>query len=133
MKRLLLLAMTALLLSVGMTWAGSSEDFDASYARGNYAKALKIIRPLAARGNADAQSNLGVMYEQGKGVRQDFVRAHMWLNLGAVSDEADAVKLRHRVTAPMTPQQIVQAQNMARDCRQHNFKGCELDSPQLLQ
>ena len=39
MQRLLLTAMTALLLSVGTTWAGQLEDALAANARGDYATA----------------------------------------------------------------------------------------------
>jgi Sel1 repeat len=34
--------------------------------------------PLANQGVAEAQSNLGVMYEQGQGVPQDYAEAVMW-------------------------------------------------------
>ena len=80
---------------------------------------------VSAQGNASAQNNLGVMYYQGQGVTQDYVRAHMWFNLSAASDTADAVKNRDIVARKMTSQQIAQAQIMARDCQQKNFKGCE--------
>jgi len=43
----------------------------------------------------------------------------------AVSADADAVKNRDFIAKRMTPQQIAQAQQMARDCQQRNFKGCE--------
>ena len=39
---------------------------------GDFAIALKEWRPLAAQGNANAQNNLGVMYENGEGVVQDY-------------------------------------------------------------
>jgi TPR repeat protein len=32
-----------------------------------------------------AQVSLGVMYSKGRGVRQDFLRAHMWFNVAAAS------------------------------------------------
>ena len=42
--------------------AGTFEDAVDAYARGDYAKALRLIRPLANDGNAAAQFNLAVMY-----------------------------------------------------------------------
>ena len=48
MKRLLLMAMAALLPGVGTTWAGPIEDGIAAYERGDYAKALIIFRLPAA-------------------------------------------------------------------------------------
>ena len=37
----------------------------------------------AEQGDATAQFNLGAMYEDGRGVPQDFIQAHKWLNLAA--------------------------------------------------
>jgi TPR repeat protein len=50
-------------------------DFDAAkaaLARGDYATALKEFQPLAAAGNAEAQSNIGLLYQNGWGVRQSY-------------------------------------------------------------
>jgi TPR repeat protein len=91
----------------------------------DYAEAVKWYRLAAVQGNANAQSNLGEMYDQGQGVAQDYVRAHMWLNLGAASGAANKVKSRDIVASKMTSQQIAQAQIMASDCKQKNFKGCD--------
>jgi TPR repeat protein len=65
------------------------------------------------------------MYNNGQGVAQDYIRAHMWLNLGAASGAANSVKHRDLVASKMTSQQIAQAQIMARDWQQKNFKGYE--------
>ena len=32
---------------------------------------------------AEAQYNLGIMYDRGEGVPQDFVQAHLWFNISA--------------------------------------------------
>lgn len=161
MKRLLLSIFAVLLLTVGTWWAGSFEDADAAYKRGDYAEAVKWLRSLAAQGKASAQNrlgfmystglgvaqnhkeavkwhrlsavqghasaqyNLGVMYANGLGVAQDYVRAHMWLNLGATSDDAEAVNNRDFFAKKMTSRQIAQTQQMASDCQQKNFKGCD--------
>lgn len=61
MTPLILSVCTALLLAVGTVWAGPFDDAATAYERGNYATAFKIIQPLAAQGDADAQYNLGVM------------------------------------------------------------------------
>ena len=42
-------------------WAGSDEAM-AAYDRGDYATALRELRPLAEKGNAIAQSKIGFMY-----------------------------------------------------------------------
>ena len=72
-----------------------------------------------------AQTNLVARYVNGQGVVRDYVRAHMWFSLVAVSGDVDAVKNRDFIAKRMTPQQIAQAHQMARDCQQRNFKGCE--------
>ena len=60
----------------------------------------------AEQGDASAQINLGVMYATGRGVPQDYVSAHMWLNLGAS-------KAREMVAESMTREQIAEAQARA--------------------
>ncbi len=54
-----------------------------AYNRRDYTTALRIFRQFAEQGDADAQSNLGVMYDNGQGMPQDYVQAYMWLNLAA--------------------------------------------------
>jgi hypothetical protein len=65
------------------------------------------------------------MYGTGQGVPQDHVRAHMWINLASMNGETNAVKARDLLTNEMTPQQIAEAQKMARNCQAKNFKGCD--------
>ena len=91
----------------------------------DYVEAVKWYRLAAAQGNASAQFNLGVQYGKGQGVAQDYVRAHLWLNLGAVPGDADAMMLRDIITRKMTPQQVADAQKMARECQERKFKGCD--------
>jgi uncharacterized protein len=50
----------------------------AAYERGDYAKALKVLGPLAERGDKYAQSHLGAMYLHGLGVEKDFAKALTW-------------------------------------------------------
>jgi uncharacterized protein len=55
------------------------------------------------------------MYAIGKGVPQDYVIAHMWLNLAAVDGDKDAAEGRDTLAAKMTPAQIAEAQKLARE------------------
>ena len=91
----------------------------------DYAQAVKWYRLAAEQGDADGQYNLGLMHYNGTGVVQDYVKAHIWFNLSAVNGDADAVKGRDVVAKRMTPQQIVDAQKLARDCQARQLKGCE--------
>ncbi len=52
--------------------------------RDDYATALKELRALAEQGDASAQTNLGSMYENGRGVPQDDKEAVRWYRLAAV-------------------------------------------------
>jgi TPR repeat protein len=56
---------------------------DAAYSRGDYAAALRLIRPLADKGNANAQHNLGALYVEGRGVPQNDAEAMKWYRLAA--------------------------------------------------
>jgi TPR repeat protein len=84
------------------------------------AEAARWYRRAADQGNADAQNNLGRMYAAGQGVPVDYVQAYMWTEL-AVSQQTDAkereVSLRNRdiIAGAMTPEQIAEAQRLARN------------------
>ncbi len=77
------LALIAALCSgftLGLTapaWAGWVEAL-AAYQRGDYATALRELRPLAEQGDAGAQNQLGIMYSNGKSVPQDYAKALQW-------------------------------------------------------
>jgi TPR repeat protein len=49
----------------------------------DYKEAVKWYRLAAEQGNADGQTNLGVMYANGQGVPQDFKEAVKWYRLAA--------------------------------------------------
>ena len=91
----------------------------------DYAQAVKWYRLAAAQGHAGAQFNLGGMYFEGQGVAQDYVRAYQWFTLAGVAGYAGAVKNRNSIATLMTPEQITQAQGLARDCRRRNWVDCE--------
>jgi TPR repeat protein len=60
-----------------------NEDIAAALRRGDYATALPLIRPLAEKGDARAQFNLGVSYEHGLGVDANPAEAAKWYRLAA--------------------------------------------------
>jgi TPR repeat protein len=91
----------------------------------DHAEAVKWFRMAAAQGDTSGQFLLGRAYADGLGVPQDHVKAHMWLNLAAIKGHADYAKSRDYVGASMTPQQIAEAQKMARDCLARNLRACD--------
>src|SRR5207248_324006 len=74
----------------GAAVAGPLEDALAAHDKGDDATALRLIRPLADQGNAEAQYNLGLMFGNGQGVSQDYAAAIKWFRLAAVQGDADA-------------------------------------------
>ena len=73
--------------------AGSilAQDFQkglAAYQSGDYVTALQEWRPLAEQGDAAVQYNIGLMYDNGKGVLQDHAEAVKWYRLAAEQGDA---------------------------------------------
>jgi len=66
-----------------------------------------------------------VMYCNGEGVTQNYVRAHMWFNLAASNGDINAKENREILAKRMAPSQIADAKKMARDCEKNNYKNCE--------
>ena len=84
----IIVAALALLVAVSApVAAGPFEDGYAAHEKGDYATALRLLRPLAEGGNSDAQHNLGVMYEKGRGVPQDYAEAVKWYRKAAKRGE----------------------------------------------
>ena len=79
----------------------------------DYKIAAKWYRLAAEQDYVLAQDNIGIMYANGQGVLQDYVRAHMWFNIAA-SNGADS-KNRDLMSKKMTPSQLEEAQNLARE------------------
>jgi TPR repeat protein len=63
--------------------AASLEDGDAAYVRRDYPTALQIFRALTEENDPRAEFNLGVMYEKGQGLLQDFEQAASWYRKAA--------------------------------------------------
>jgi TPR repeat protein len=120
MKRILTGVVVAAMFCGG-AMAGPSEEGWAAYQRGDYETALKLWRPLAAQGNAFAQSNLGSLYAGGEGVPQDYVQAYVWASLAATrfpasakDDRKQAARNRDHVASLMTPEQLAAAKKLAK-------------------
>ena len=84
-------------------------------------QAVASLRQAAEQDYAYGMLQLGLAYGTGDGVPQDYVQAHMWVNLAAsrfaVSQvgRERAIKSRDLVAAKMTPAQIAEAQKLARE------------------
>jgi TPR repeat protein len=85
-------------------------------------EAIRWYRKAADQGDTTAQYDLGFMYSKGEGVQQNYVMALMWSDIAAsripVSDTEEhkaAVALRDNIASKMTPEQIAEAQRMAKE------------------
>ena len=61
-----------------------------SYLKGDYQAAFDEWLPLAELGDAEAQYNLGVMFDQGASVEQDLAKAASWYRKAAEQGFMDA-------------------------------------------
>ena len=90
----------------------------------DYKEAVKWYTKAAEQGNAPAQYNLGVMYGKGEGVLQDNVYAHMWFNIASSNGNEISRDNRDIVAERMTPDQLAEAQRLARECVKKDYKNC---------
>jgi hypothetical protein len=110
--RAALAASVMLVARAGTAIAGPYEDGVAAYDRGDYATALRFIRPLADQGRAAAQFKLGFMYAKGEGVPQDDVEAMKWIRLAARQGNAEAqnaLGIRYAESDGVVPQDYFRA------------------------
>ena len=86
MKRIitaLFFGLSLLLASGGISYSADFEKGAAAYVEGDYAIALQEFSALAEQGNAPAQTALGLMYQNGDGVLQDYKEAAKWYRIAA--------------------------------------------------
>ena len=92
MIKLFQMAMVSLIL-VSASGAVRADDFGDAMAasrRGDYAKAVKLLSPLAQSGNTNAQVTLARLYYLGWGVAQNYVEAVRLFGLAAQQGDAEA-------------------------------------------
>ncbi len=159
MFKQLVTGIVAFVILAGVAVAGPWEDGWAAFKRGDYATAMKLWRPLAEQGDAnaqfylgfmyamgkgvpqddaeavkwsrlaaeqgvaDAQFLLGVMYANGQGTSQDYVEAMKWFQLAAAQGHENARKNRDIAAGRMTPDQIAEAERLAREWKSTAERG----------
>jgi TPR repeat protein len=67
----------------GCTKADPGDQARAAFKAGDYARALALAQPAAEAGNPGAQTVLGLMLAQGKGVKEDIPEAVKWFRKAA--------------------------------------------------
>lgn len=126
------LQLVAALLAMGAqpANAGPKEDGFAAYARGDFAAAQRLLRPLAEDGNPDAQMAVGFMYHDGQGAPRSDVYAYVWFYLAASNfdpgsqDFLDAFAARDLTAHAMTSADIERGNEMAHQCQAQHYKNC---------
>ncbi len=71
--------------------AAELEDGFQAFKAGNYEQALRLWLPLAEKDNADAQYNLGILYQKGLGVEKNPKAAFIWYKRAAANGHTDAM------------------------------------------
>jgi TPR repeat protein len=88
-------ALAAMAMCVAVTvpaLAEPSKDASAAWDRGDYVVAMRMYRPLADRGNTEAQHKIGTMYQNGWGVPQSYGQALKWFQSAANQGDPQAQK-----------------------------------------
>eukprot|EP01012_Entosiphon_sulcatum_P042440 TRINITY_DN56470_c0_g1_i1.p2 TRINITY_DN56470_c0_g1~~TRINITY_DN56470_c0_g1_i1.p2 ORF type:complete len:127 (-),score=22.88 TRINITY_DN56470_c0_g1_i1:293-673(-) len=100
-------------LSAGAAYAGPLEDGVKAYSKADYARATRLLEPLAQNGDVDAQYTMAMMYRKGQGVGEDKVHAYMWYDLAARKGDKEAASDREQVGSTMSAQQVEEAKRLA--------------------
>jgi uncharacterized protein len=93
MERIFQAFVAASILAVsfaGSAIAGPFENAVFAYMAGDYATAIQLMRAFAEQGDAPAQYNLGLMYDNGRGVPRDYAAAVQWYRKAAEQGHAGA-------------------------------------------
>lgn len=85
-----LVAAALLIATAGPLQAQSVKAGIDAWQRSDYAGAVKIWRPLADKGDADAEFNLGQAYRLGRGVATNLAAAKTWFERAADQGHLDA-------------------------------------------
>lgn len=118
---MLLTILAATLLSLVLFTTAHAGDLQAgieAFDQRDFAVALREFRPLANQGNPRAQFFLGFMYDFGKGVPEDEIRAYAWYSIAAArgNELVDVQKAEHNkklIAESMTREQRARAQALA--------------------
>ena len=87
---------TFLIIFICLFANASFADFNKGleeFNKGNYELALGIWEPLANEGVSNAQYNVGLMYHNGLGTKQDFKQAYKWLLKSSEEGNLNSIRL----------------------------------------
>jgi clan AA aspartic protease (TIGR02281 family) len=94
----------------------------------NLQEALKWYRAAAEQGDVESFVNIAGLFENGSGVPVDYVKAYVLLDKAARLARGNAVESarsrRDALAVKMATSQLVQAQDLARQCQAEATKAC---------
>ena len=96
------------------------------------AEAVKWYRKSAGHGNATGQSNLAFMHASGEAVPENSIRAYVWWTMAKTQGDASAENNLKLLTSMMTKQQIAEAQALAAQCYESDYKDCDWYGEQTI-
>jgi len=91
----------------------------------NDSEAVKWYRKAAAQGYVEAQLSLGMMYGRGDGVPQNTIRAYVWWLTATTQGNQRGKEVIELLKPTMTYQQIAEAQALATQCYESDYKDCD--------
>ncbi len=91
MLKRFILSLILICFSLSSIHATELEDGFQAFTAGNYEQALRLWLPIAEKDNADAQYNLGILYQKGLGVEKNLKAAFIWYKRSAANGNTDAM------------------------------------------
>jgi S1-C subfamily serine protease len=88
---------------------------------------VRWFRRAAEQGCADAQPFVGLAYGVGIGVSQNLVEGYKWFSIASINGKEEATELMRGIAGMMTPEQISEAQDLAR-----RFKPRDVPKPSVF-
>ena len=90
MKKIIFILFSVVLVGFAAIAHAGRDEGKAAYNKGDYATAYKEFKAAAVQGDAKAQYDLGLMYQNGQGVSKDYTEAAKWYRKAAEQGDADA-------------------------------------------
>lgn len=115
--------------------AGDFEAGARAYDKGDFATALKEWMPVAEKGGSAAQFNIGLLYQEGQGVPQNYTEAAKWFERSA---DQGYLKAEHNLGAMYASgrgvkRDYVQAYKWMSLCAAGGDGGCASQRDQIAQ
>ena len=102
-------------LNEAIKWYKKAADLGHGVARWN-------LETIARQGHAGAQYNVGLLYHEGIGIKQNNVTAYAWWDNAATNGYQDAKEKKTIITERITPAQIVKAEELVLEMTKNHPK-----------